>query len=166
MERSKDLAEQTRSLIDFLNVRQATISQQLKTITNGTTNTLKKRKSVTFLDHDNQPNTRVQIFSFSFFFYFFLTQTSSDSPKPCSILKKQEEFKNEERSLEPFVVNIPDNVSRIDIDQYLKNVKDQRRKGLNYSYNTDDDDDDDNEEKNEISETVERQYEPWNEVKI
>ena len=71
--------------------------------------------------------------------------------------------------LEPFVVNIPDNISRIDIDQYLKNVQDQRRKGLNYSYTTDDDDDgeeDEEEVHNKSEELPEKRNEPWNEVNL
>ena len=60
-------------------------------------------------------------------------------------------------SPEPFVVNIPNNISRIDIDQYLRDVQDQRRKGLNYSYTTDDDDD-------EPLEEEPGKNEPWNEV--
>ena len=54
MESGKKLAEQTRSLIDRLNVRQAMISNQLKTITNETPGILKKSKSVTFLDDESQ----------------------------------------------------------------------------------------------------------------
>jgi hypothetical protein len=76
-------------------------------------------------------------------------------------LKKQEDVDDEKMTREPFVVNIPDNISRVDIDQYLKNVQDQRRKGLNYSYNTDDEDN--NEEENE-SQEIEQTNEPWNEV--
>jgi len=50
----KNLAEQTRSLIDRLNVRQTMISNQLKTITNETTGILKKSKSVSFFDDESQ----------------------------------------------------------------------------------------------------------------
>jgi hypothetical protein len=143
MESKKNLAEQTRSLIDRLNVRQVIISNELKTIANQTTGTLKKSKSVSFDDDD--------------------VKTSIDRSQPRSILKKQEDITDETCPLEPFVVNIPDNISRIDIDQYLKNIQDQRRKGLNYSYNTDDDEDDDDEEEAEIQE---KRTEPWNEVSI
>jgi hypothetical protein len=144
MESKKNLAEQTRSLIDRLNVRQVIISNELKTIANQTTGTLKKSKSVSFDDDD--------------------IKTSIDRSQPRSILKKQEDINDETCPLEPFVVNIPDNISRIDIDQYLKNIQDQRRKGLNYSYNTDDDEDDDDEE--EEAEIKEKRTEPWNEVSI
>ncbi|CAF4367128.1 unnamed protein product, partial [Rotaria magnacalcarata] len=69
--------------------------------------------------------------------------------------------------LEPFVVNIPENISRIDIDQYLRNVQDQRRKGLNYSYNTDDEeayaDEEIEEQNNESHEIIQKPIEPWNE---
>jgi hypothetical protein len=54
MESGKNLAEQTRSLIDHLNVRQVMISNQLKTITNETMGILKKSKSVSFLDDESQ----------------------------------------------------------------------------------------------------------------
>jgi hypothetical protein len=54
MNSGKNLAEQTRSLIDRLNVRQVMISNQLKTITNETPGILKKSKSVTFLDEESQ----------------------------------------------------------------------------------------------------------------
>jgi hypothetical protein len=144
MESKKNLAEQTRSLIDRLNVRQVIISNELKTIANQTTGTLKKSKSVSFDDDD--------------------VKTSIDRSQPRSILKKHEDINDETCPLEPFVVNIPDNISRIDIDQYLKNIQDQRRKGLNYSYNTDDDEDDDDEE--EEAEIKEKRTEPWNEVSI
>lgn len=88
--------------------------------------------------------------------------------KPRSILKKQESSSEEKCQLEPFVVNIPDNISRIDIDQYLKNVQDQRRRGLNYSYNTDDENGeiDDDDENNESQETENKTNEPWTEVSI
>lgn len=59
MDRSKDLADQARSLIDRLNVRQAMISNQLRAISNDTTSTLKKSKSVSFLVNDDQSNMRV-----------------------------------------------------------------------------------------------------------
>jgi hypothetical protein len=140
MESKKNLVEQTRSLIDRLNIQQAMISDQLKTITNETTGALKKSKSVSFIDDNHQINTKIQ---------------------PRSILKKQEDINDDKCPLEPFVVNIPDNISRVDIDQYLKNVQDQRRKGLNYSYTTDDDDDQEEEE-----EIVQKKSEPWNEVNI
>lgn len=83
--------------------------------------------------------------------------------------KKQDETNEDKCPLEPFVVNIPDNISRIDIDQYLKNVQDQRRKGLNYSYNTDDEDGGEDEELMderviESQETEQKIQEPWNEV--
>jgi len=61
MESSISLAEQTRSLIDSLNVRQAVISKQLKTISNETTGILKKSKSVSFLSDDDRSHMRVQI---------------------------------------------------------------------------------------------------------
>jgi hypothetical protein len=54
MDSSKSLVEQTRSLIDCLHVRQAMISNQLKTITNENTGILKKSKSVSFLDNESQ----------------------------------------------------------------------------------------------------------------
>jgi len=54
MDRNKNLAEQTRSLIDRLNVRQTMISNQLKTITNENTGILKKSKSVSFIDDKSQ----------------------------------------------------------------------------------------------------------------
>ncbi len=54
MDRNKNLAEQTRSLIDRLNVRQTMISNQLKTITNENTGILKKSKSVSFIDDEYQ----------------------------------------------------------------------------------------------------------------
>ncbi len=98
------------------------------------------------------------------FIVYNLIQTSTDRLQPRSILKKQEDANDEKCPLEPFVVNIPDNISRVDIDQYLKNVQDQRRKGLNYSYNTDDDDEEEEEENNESQETVQKKIEPWNEV--
>ena len=70
--------------------------------------------------------------------------------------------------LEPFVVNIPDNISRVDIDQYLEDVQVQRRKGLNYSYNTEDEETDEQEEeektKNESPKRISKKNEPWNEV--
>ncbi len=159
MDRNKNLAEQTRSLIDRLNVRQTMISNQLKTITNEKTGILKKSKSVSFLDNESQ--MKVQIFFEQILnFILFLHQTLI---QPRSILKKQEDINEDKCPLEPFVVNIPDNISRVDIDQYLKNVQDQRRKGLNYSYNTDDDDEEE-EEKNESQEIVQKTKEPWNEV--
>lgn len=75
-------------------------------------------------------------------------------------------------SPEPFVVNIPNNISRIDIDQYLRDVKDQRRKGLNYSYTTDDDDDGEDDENvnahvrvDSIRQEPQGNDEPWTEVK-
>ena len=80
-------------------------------------------------------------------------------------MKKSDENLNENRPLEPFVVNIPNNISRVNIDEYLKDVQDQRRKCLNYSYTTDDDGDDDDEE---IKETYKKDettvIEPWDEV--
>lgn len=54
MDSNKTLAEQTRSLIDRLKVRQMMISNQLKTITTDAPGTLKKSKSVSFLDHGNE----------------------------------------------------------------------------------------------------------------
>ncbi len=75
--------------------------------------------------------------------------------------------------MEPFVVNIPDNISRIDIDQYLKDVQDQRRKGLHYSYNTDDNESDEEEtvveeeeKKTESQDPIRKIKEPWNEVSL
>jgi hypothetical protein len=62
MDNSKNLAEQTRSLIDRLNVRQTMISNQIKTITNENMGILKKSKSVSFLDDESQ--MKVQIFIF------------------------------------------------------------------------------------------------------
>jgi hypothetical protein len=88
-----------------------------------------------------------------------------DRLQPRSILKKQDDPDEETCPLEPFVVNIPDNISRIDIDQYLKDVQDQRRKGLNYSYNTDDENDDE-EEKIESQDPIQKIKEPWNEVSL
>jgi hypothetical protein len=61
MESKKSLAEQTRSLIDSLNVRQAVISKQLKTISNEPTGILKKSKSVSFLSDDDRSHMTVQI---------------------------------------------------------------------------------------------------------
>lgn len=89
-----------------------------------------------------------------------------DRSQPRSILKQQDDPHEEDKCpLEPFVVNIPDNVSRIDIDQYLKSVQDQRRRGLNYSYTTDDDDDEVEEEQIiESQENGQKIQEPWNEV--
>lgn len=54
MEGGVNLAEQTRSLIDRLNVRQAMISNQLRNLTNETPGILKKSKSVSFLDEQSQ----------------------------------------------------------------------------------------------------------------
>ena len=135
MTSSKNLIEQTRSLINRLNNQQTVITNQLKTISNENPGILKRSKSVTFLDDESQPR---------------------------SILKKQDDI----CPLEPFVVNIPDNISRIDIDQYLKDVQDQRRKGLNYSYNNEDEDEDDYEEEQQQQkqETAQKKHEPWNEV--
>ncbi len=62
MDNSTNLAEQTRSLIDRLNVRQTMISNQIKTITNENMGILKKSKSVSFLDDESQ--MKVQIFIF------------------------------------------------------------------------------------------------------
>ncbi|UJR27368.1 hypothetical protein I4U23_008660 [Adineta vaga] len=146
----QNLAEQTRSLIDCLNARQTVISNQIKTITNETPGILKKSKSVTFLGDE---------------------QSDSKILPPRSILKKSDDADDEKCPLEPFVVNIPDNISRVDIDQYLEDVQVQRRKGLNYSYNTDDEDDyneeddDKQEEKIESSKTLSKKNEPWNELK-
>ena len=47
-----NLAEQTRSLIDRLQTRQAIITNQFQTLTT-VASTLKKSKSVSFLDDDN-----------------------------------------------------------------------------------------------------------------
>ncbi|CAM4794244.1 unnamed protein product [Rotaria magnacalcarata] len=153
MDCTKSLAQQTRSLIDHLKVRQNMISTQLKTITNDSVGSLKKSKSVTFFDVDDQSNMRA----------------STDQLKPRSILKKQDAANDEPCPLEPFVVNIPENISRIDIDQYLRNVQDQRRKGLNYSYNTDDEeayaDEEIEEQNNESHEIIQKPIEPWNELK-
>lgn len=49
---TKKLAEQTRSLIDHLHHRQAMIANQYRSITNETSGTLKKSKSVSFLDDE------------------------------------------------------------------------------------------------------------------
>lgn len=54
MEDGVNLAEQTRSLIDRLNVRQVMISNQLKTIATENPGILKKSKSVSFLDAQSQ----------------------------------------------------------------------------------------------------------------
>ena len=71
MESSKSLAEQTRSLINRLNVRQEIISNQLKTITNDTIGTLKKSKSVSFLDDNEQSYMRVLFVLFLNLFLIF-----------------------------------------------------------------------------------------------
>ena len=73
--------------------------------------------------------------------------------------------------MEPFVVNVPDNISRVDIDQYLKTVQDQRRKGLHYSYTTDDESDEEEtveeeEKKTESQSPIRKIKEPWNEVSL
>lgn len=65
MDKNGNLAEQTRSLIDRLNVRQVMISNQLKTITNENPGILKKSKSVKFID-ENEFQIKVQIFLFFF----------------------------------------------------------------------------------------------------
>lgn len=70
------------------------------------------------------------------------------------------------------MVNIPDNIARVNIDQYLKDVQEKRRKGLNYSYNTEDDDEDPPEEEEKQKKTKAAQspksqrkkHGPWNEV--
>ena len=64
-------------------------------------------------------------------------------------------------------MNIPNNIARVDIDQYLRNVQDQRRRGLNYSYTTDDDDAVDDEEpvEQKASGRAINGSEPWNEVR-
>lgn len=54
MEGGVNLAEQTRSLIDRLNVRQVMISNQLKAIATENPGILKKSKSVSFLDEPSQ----------------------------------------------------------------------------------------------------------------
>lgn len=71
---SKQLAEQTRSLIDHLHRRQAMIVNQFKTINNDTTtSTLKKSKSVSFLDNNsNSADLRVT----NPFFLISLTELS------------------------------------------------------------------------------------------
>ena len=61
---SKQLAEQTRSLIDHLHRRQAMIVNQFRTINNDTTSSLKKSKSVSFLDdHPDPTDLRVAMTS-------------------------------------------------------------------------------------------------------
>ncbi len=67
MDSNKNLAEQTRSLIDRLNIQQIVISNQLKTITNETNGRLKKSKSVTFLN-DNQSHMKVYKYLFNLFY--------------------------------------------------------------------------------------------------
>ena len=89
-----------------------------------------------------------------------------DQSQPRSILKKQDDSNEDTCPLEPFVVNIPDNISRIDIDQYLKNVQDQRRKGLNYSYTTDDEEGEEEEYIAESQENGQKTQEPWDEVSL
>jgi hypothetical protein len=91
--------------------------------------------------------------------------------RPRSILKKPDESLDDDDDdpipREPFVVNIPNNISRVDIDQYLRNVQDQRRRGLNYSYTTDDEDAVDEEEElieQKSSAPQVNDSEPWNEV--
>lgn len=59
MDKNQNLAEQTRSLIDRLNVRQAMISNQLKTITTENPGILKKSKSVSFLDDESQNKVKI-----------------------------------------------------------------------------------------------------------
>ena len=54
MEGGVNLAEQTRSLIDRLNVRQAMISNQLRNLTSENPGRLKKSKSVSFLDEQSR----------------------------------------------------------------------------------------------------------------
>lgn len=81
-------------------------------------------------------------------------------------MKKAEELSNEPiLSPEPFVVTIPNNISRVNIDQYLKDVQDQRRKGLNYSYTTDDEEDVTIDEE-PIKEDRPVKNEPWTEVNV
>jgi hypothetical protein len=67
----ESLAEQTRSLIDHLNVRQVMISNQLRTISNETMGTLKKSKSVSFMD-DDQSHMRVETFLKSISYLYLL----------------------------------------------------------------------------------------------
>ena len=64
------------------------------------------------------------------------------------------------------MINIPDNISRLDIDGYLRNVQDQRRRGLNYSYNTDEETDDESvaQKAGEEFQAAVQRAEPWNEV--
>lgn len=157
---TKKLAEQTRSLIDHLHHRQAMIASQYKSITNETSGTLKKSKSVSFLDDELEETNTNDI------------RASTDRIRPRSILKKTDDpIDDSMSSPEPFVVNIPNNISRIDIDQYLRDVKDQRRKGLNYSYTTDDDDDEDDENVNAhvrvdpIRQEPQGKDESWTELK-
>ena len=94
---------------------------------------------------------------------FFFLQTFLDPVPSRSILKKQDD---EKPAAEPFVINIPDNISRLDIDDYLRNVQDQRRRGLNYSYNTDDENGDEPvaEKASEGFQEMVQRAEPWNEV--
>jgi hypothetical protein len=56
METSTNLAEQTRTLINHLHARQAFIAGQFQTINNENMGRLKKSKSVSFLDDDNDDN--------------------------------------------------------------------------------------------------------------
>ena len=92
--------------------------------------------------------------------------------QPRSILKKSDELSDDSDNgddlcpPEPFVVNIPDNISRIDIDQYLRDVQDLRRKGLNYSYTTDDEDvvEEDEYIEQKPSGSAVSESEPWDEV--
>ena len=84
---------------------------------------------------------------------------------PYSILKQSGDSDDDTCPLEPFVVNVPDNISRVDIDQYLEDVQIQRRKGLNYSYNTDEEETDEQETtKIESPKHLPKKNEPWNEV--
>ncbi|CAF1444124.1 unnamed protein product [Adineta ricciae] len=145
----QNLAEQTRSLIDSLNARQTVISNQIKTMTNDTPGILKKSKSVTFIDNEQSD-----------------PKALSDRVPPHSILKQPGDSDDDTCPLEPFVVNVPDNISRVDIDQYLEDVQIQRRKGLNYSYNTEEEDTDEQETtKNESPKHLPKKNEPWNELK-
>ena len=69
MSDTKKLAEQTRSLIDHLHHRQAMIANHLKGISYETSGTLKKSKSVSFLDDEldesNGNDVRVGMFDLS-----------------------------------------------------------------------------------------------------
>ncbi|CAF1528273.1 unnamed protein product, partial [Didymodactylos carnosus] len=174
MAQTEKLVNESRRLINNLNSQQSLILNQLRNINNSSqssacyppsttelkeksnnlTSGLKKSKSVSFLE----PSTsRLQEIKSAL-------SASNSSERTRSILKKQ--HLNGQEYREPFVINIPDNVSRINIDEYLKNVQDQRRKCLNFSYTEDDEsiiDEEDSKANDEDS--IPKRNQPWNELK-